>query len=529
MLTPEQITAIRDQAGRLVDPVQDFLLRDIARRVSEAGQLTSTASYQVWRAQQMGLSRREIEGKIQKLLGVSEEELKTLLTQAAEVGYDFDLSRLPSEAAVAFADNEELQSIVHAAVQLAGADFENITQTIGLIDPMGNALPLRDAYTSAMDYAFELVSTGATDYTTAIRRATKNLAVKGLVTIDYASGVHTSLDAAVRRCVMGGLGLLVEQTQQLTHDQLGCDGWEISAHAASAPDHEPIQGKQYTDKEFKAINSSLVRRIGTLNCGHVAFPIILGVNAPQYTSEELERFRTENEQGITYQGQHYTGYEATQLQRQLERRIRGQKRRVLVSEAAGDKNRLTVNQIRLRRLTDEYKRFSRAVGLRTEPERAQVIGFGRSSAAKAVALERKLGKQDLKLYELDTTRRQRLSDHPELKLPMVEQATAPAEKFTGYLFNTESERGYPKGVAITSRLGYDISNWEELRDEAIQRAALFPAAPKGDKGFGMTYEQRLILFGKTGRPANVIVSWIMEDGKPRLTNLYIKEVKKRGR
>lgn len=369
MLTPEQISAIRDQATSLTDPVNAFILQDIARRVSEAGQLTSTAAYQVWRAQQMGTSQRELKKQLRKLLQVSRRDLRRLLTQSAEVGYDFDIKRLPMVQAVPFRQNDALQRIVQAAVELAGADFDNLTQTLGLLDPQGQALPLREAYTSAMDYAFKLVSTGATDYNTAIRRATKNLAEKGLLSIEYASGIHTSLEAAVRRSLMGGLGLMVEQTQQVTHDQLGCDGWEISAHANSAPDHEPIQGKQYADAEYQALNSHLARRIGTLNCGHIAFPIILGVSAPQYTPEELERFRTENEQSITYQGRHYTGYEATQLQRRLERRIREQKRRVLVSEAAGDKEKLTVDQIRLRRLTDEYKRFSKAAGLRTQEER----------------------------------------------------------------------------------------------------------------------------------------------------------------
>ena len=134
-----------------------------------------------------------------------------------------------------------------------------------------------------MDFAFKQVSTGATDYNTAIRQATKHLAEKGVRTIDYESGVHTSLEAAVRRNVMGGLGLMQEQITQANHDAFGCDGWEISAHANSAPDHEPIQGKQYSDAAYTALNNSLVRRIGTLNCGHAAFPIILGVSTPQYT------------------------------------------------------------------------------------------------------------------------------------------------------------------------------------------------------------------------------------------------------
>lgn len=203
----------------------------------------------------------------------------------------------------------------------------------------------------------------------------------------YGSALEksTSLEAAVRRSVMGGLGLMQEQITQQNHDDFGCDGWEISAHAASAPDHEPIQGKQYSDAEYTALNNSLVRRIGTLNCGHAAFPIILGVSRPQYTPEELQKFREDNAAGIDYQGKHYTMYEATQMQRRLERSMRTQKRRILRDEATQDKEKLQINQIRLRRLREEYSRFSKAAGLRTQQERAEVAGFGAEQAKRVTA------------------------------------------------------------------------------------------------------------------------------------------------
>lgn len=92
----------------------------------------------------------------------------------------------------------------------------------------------------------------------------------------------------MRRNIMGGLGLMQEKISAEDHDKMGADGWEISAHAASAPDHEPIQGKQYSDAEYQKLNDSLVRRIGTLNCGHAAFPIILGVSKPYMPQNSLK-------------------------------------------------------------------------------------------------------------------------------------------------------------------------------------------------------------------------------------------------
>ena len=83
MLTAEQIAALRDKAGQITDPINDFLLEDIARRVSKAGQLTSTAQYQIWRAQNLGLSQQEIRRRLKEILKKSEAEIQQLLTQSA--------------------------------------------------------------------------------------------------------------------------------------------------------------------------------------------------------------------------------------------------------------------------------------------------------------------------------------------------------------------------------------------------------------------------------------------------------------
>ena len=151
---------------------------------------------------------------------------------------------------------------------------------------------------------------------------------------------------------------------------------EITANSNIATENEPIQGKQYPDREYEALNSSLRRRIGTLNCGHAAFPIILGVSQPQYSQRELEKFRTDNEKGVTVEGRHYTGYEAAQMQRRLERAIRTQKRRVMVDEAAGDTEKLAQDRTRLNVLHQRYREFSKAAGLRTQYERTEAAGVG---------------------------------------------------------------------------------------------------------------------------------------------------------
>lgn len=369
MLTSDQIDALRDRANELTAEMEEILLKSIARRIRKAGQFTSTAAYEIWRAQQLGLARREIQQAVQKQLKMSSEEIESMFKQSAEVGYSFDLNN--HKAGIPFERNGSLQQLVRAAVKQAEKDFTNLTKTAGMV-VNGKPLLLRQAYRAAMDKAFKQVFTGTKDYESSIREACRELADHGLISIDYDSGRTTTLEAAVRRNIMGGLGLMQEEIGQKNHETIGANGWEISAHANSAPDHEDIQGKQYTDAEFQKLNKSLARPIGTLNCGHVAFPIILGISKPQYTPAQLREMKEANARGITYQGRHYSKYQATQMQRKLERAMRREKRRIIVSDGIEKQT----CQIKLRRLREEYNRFSKAAGLRTQPERAWVAGFG---------------------------------------------------------------------------------------------------------------------------------------------------------
>lgn len=395
MLTAAQIRALQDKSEQLLDPITEFLIEDIAKRVKQAGQFTATASYDAWKLQELGMSQEEIKREIAKRLKISQAEAEELLTQTAETGYDFDMSSFPTDKRIPLEENTSLQQILDATIKQVGEDLSNITRTTGFVGPDGVCRELTDAYRNACDFAFQKVSTGAQDYNSAIRDATRNLANKGIRSIDYKSGRHYSIEAAVRQNIMGGLGLMQEKISESNHDLLGCDGWEISAHAASAPDHEPIQGKQYTDEAYKRLNGRLLRPIGTLNCGHAAFPIIMGVNEPQYTEEDLERMRRENEEGVTFEGRHYTMYQATQRQRKFERAIREQKRKILIDEALEDKDKLQTDQIRLVRLRQEYARFSEGVDLPMQHARAEAAGFDwkkGKAAEKAAKNARKVTK-----------------------------------------------------------------------------------------------------------------------------------------
>ncbi len=128
--------------------------------------------------------------------------------------------------------------------------------------------------------------------------------------------------------------------------------------------------------------------------------------------------------------------------------------------------------------------------------------------------------------KLDFTRQKELIKNPELKLPDAENATAADGKFTGYLFNPENKTGYAKGRAFSDRLGYNSDNWQDLQQDIIKCSRRYPATDKGQNQYGTLYEQKMILYGKKGKPANVVVGWIHDGAETRMTYAYIKEVKR---
>ena len=413
-MTQEQRDGLNDAALALTEPIIDELLKDISRRIRKAGAITDTAEYEIYRAQALGESRRAIAQAIARQTEINAEVIDALLEYVVD-------------ASARFEDDAYLQQLTEGYAEVMKTRTAEQLQNLWATSPDGKSVPLQDAYARALDFAFRQTATGALDLNTAIRRAVGPLARRGLRTIEQKNGRSVGIAYACRRYLMDQMGQLDNAIQQQNHDRLGCDGWEISAHAACAPDHEPIQGRQYTDDEFEALNASLQRQIGRLGCRHVKDPVLIGVDKPVYSEAELAQMAADNEKGVTYNGKHYTLYGAGQEQAAIENAIRRMRRQVLVDEESGSAD-LQKNQIRLRVLQSEYSRFCRATGRRTRTERLYTAGFDRSQASRAVWTYRKDAqtRQLQKLnYADDVTPEQRNSIEKELSvLPQAQREAA---------------------------------------------------------------------------------------------------------
>ena len=178
--------------------------------------------------------------------------------------------------------------------------------------------------------------------------------------------------------IMDGLRQVKNETQSLLGREFGADGYEISAHENPAPDHADIQGRQYSFADFNELNESLERKIGTLNCYHTLFAIILGISPPTYTEEQLQEMKRRSNELIDIDGKQYTRYECTQLQRKLETKIRKQKERQEAFKAAGDEVGTREAKRKIRLLRDKYNEVTEKAGLDAHYDRMNVVKSGKS-------------------------------------------------------------------------------------------------------------------------------------------------------
>lgn len=383
MLTPEQLQNLPQELTDLYDQLSEFILRDIARRIAKGAQITDTAEYQLYRARSLGLSTDEIAAKIAEINGSSAAEINRLIREAAAQSDEFDRKMLGADkgAAVPLEENAQLQKLISAQIAETAGKCENLTNTMGFADHdfLGRVyyLSMTDMYRREMDSAHMKVATGATDYMTAIRQACNKLAASGVRTIDYESGRSDRIEVAARRTLLTSVAHVTHRISEQNGEELGADGWEMSAHSGSRPSHAVYQGRQYTQEQYERIIKPL---ISEPNCRHDVFPIILGVSEPVYTEEELQNI---DQPPFTYEGRKYTAYEASQQMRKMERAMRKQKDRCIVADAAGDKEGFATASIRLNRQKYIYEDFCKAADSYTQYERTYVAGFNRSVAAKS--------------------------------------------------------------------------------------------------------------------------------------------------
>lgn len=395
MLTPDYLQGAPAELEELFLRLEEDIIADICRRIAKAGYLTDSAEHEVLRLRELGAGTEYIKQKISEYSELSDKAVDRLFFDAAQTSDEF-YKKAYAQANIGYTPyeyNDFFQQAVTASVNQTKGELRNFTQSMGFSYRGSNGQvrfhDAAEAYRDCLDYAYMQVMTGAVDHNTAVRNATRRLTEGGLQFVDYASGVRCHADVAARRAVLTGLSQMTGKVSEHNAAELGTDIVEVDAHAGARPDHAEWQGRWYSlsGKSKKYPSLKAVTGYGTVtglkgaNCRHDFYPVIEGISEPSYTEEELKNI---DPPPFEYNGKTYTCYEATQRQRYMERSMRKTKREIIAADATGDKDRFTEKSVLLRRQKEEYNKFSKAAGLLTRNERAQVGEFGRSAASRAV-------------------------------------------------------------------------------------------------------------------------------------------------
>lgn len=389
--TPEILDALPEELAELYRALEDTLLDEICSRLKLADQFNEVTVQDIRALRSHGIDLKDIEKAIRKTTGISEKKLKELLDDVVARNQKYytdliDLAHITQPDALV--SIEDTWAIYEQTKQT----MRDLTRSMGfLVDAGRTMLPPARAYQWALDSAVMQIQSGAISYNQAIKSAVQKLA-GGLKVVNYESGHVDHIDVAVRRAVMTGVNQICDQYTDQSAEYLETRYFEVSAHSGARDkpgaspwsSHKDWQGKVYYQSESGepdplGLYDDLVETTGYgyvdgltgANCKHHKYPFVPGVSERTYTDEQLKHI--DDGLGCTFDGKTYTAYEATQMQRRIERQIRAQKKLRNAYKEAGLSEDATAANIKLRRLSAEYSRFSKAAGLPEQRERMEVL------------------------------------------------------------------------------------------------------------------------------------------------------------
>lgn len=390
----EQLDKILDLFYERFNKYNTKVLQQLGNAIKQFDGVTPSQAHEIAQELKYGFELNNLLNDLSKISGKSVEDISKLFDEVAKENVEFSevYYKAKNQEYVKYEDNMQLQDYVTSIKKETNSLFVNLanSKNIGFVlkDANGNLTykKIADVYNDLIDEAVYNVSSGVTDYQSAMRNTIRQLADSGVKIheekLGYKNGYNRRIDSAVRQDVLTGVRQINLDIQREVGERFGADGVEISAHFPCAEDHLDIQGKQYTNEEFEKLNSELDRPIGEYNCRHFVFSVVMGVNEPSFTKKQLRQYRNESLKKVEYKGKTYTKYEATQVQRQLETAIRKQKDRQIIAKASGNKEEIGLAQQKISQLTTEYNKFSKVAGLDTYKNRLSVSGYRRVAKDK---------------------------------------------------------------------------------------------------------------------------------------------------
>lgn len=375
------------------------VLFEIGQTIKKIGNVIPSEAYKLGQQLKYNTTIKDLENDLAKITNKSIKEVHQILEHIAKENISFAKPFYEAKKLQVpiYEEHQELQKLVNSISNIASNEFINIARNTGFklldFDKKPLLLDLEETYHKVIDEAVYSVVTGKDSYKGLIRETIKQLANSGVRKMEYESRYIRRLDTAIRMNLMDSIRQVSNESSRILGEEFGANGVEITVHEHPAPDHERCQGHQFTHKEFekfqnhekckdyqgyiynKCVDGKERRAISEYNCYHLVNQIILGINKPIYSDEELQDIIDKNNKGIEIDGKEYTKYEVTQLQRQLETEIRKAKELNIISKASGDEELTLSSQQRITSFTNKYKQVSKQTNMDIDIDRTFVPNY----------------------------------------------------------------------------------------------------------------------------------------------------------
>lgn len=379
---------------------QDYnkeILKELGKIIKKFNGLGPDEAFKLGQILKYDLSAKRLEKKLAEILNKSEKEVRELMEEIAKQNLQFSKTYYEARGLKVpiYKESGAIQSLVESVAKITNDNMKNIARTTGFVlkeDGVSVAYRLTDLYKKVVDESIYSITTGKENYYERMKKIMLELADSGLQEINYDNvgtvyrghlikePYHRRLDSSARMNILDGMRQVHNGTQEIVGRDFKADGVEISVHLNPAPDHEEIQGKQFTKKEFDKFQRGEVavsydgiifdgsdkRAISEYNCYHYIFSVILGSSVPSYSNEELQDIINKKNETFEFEGKTYNKYEGTQIQRRIETEIRRLEDMNVIAESSGAKNLVAENQIKINMLKSKYLKLVKASGLRNQ-------------------------------------------------------------------------------------------------------------------------------------------------------------------
>ena len=404
MLTEKDFTNIEKQAVQIYQNLELQIIEEIATRIANFGYANTVVINNLKIAEEMGFLYEDVVKLVAEYNNTTLEEVNQIFYEAGEKSLKFD-DEIYKEAGlnpIPLKQSKSIKQIMNAAIIRTAGNLQNLCMT--------TATTSQTQFINAINNAYLYTNTGVKSYTSAILDEIKNISKQGAV-IEYPSGARRSLESAIRTNIITSVNQNCGKLQEMRADEMDCDLMELTAHSGARPEHAEWQGKIVSRSAKKGYLSLDAIGYGTatgfkgINCRHDWHPYYKG-SSRTYSEEQLREWQNET---VIYKGKEISKYEATQIQRRMEKQIRNDKKELVGYQALlknDDKNididmiqnKFNITSNNLKQKENILNNFLSKTELNRDRSREFVSGIDRSLSQKIVQSSKKIEKNKEMMY-----------------------------------------------------------------------------------------------------------------------------------